>query len=136
MKNFLKILFSTIIIIFVPIHIFAQSKNELVIGIGTTQGKVTNAKGIHGPVTGNAGTNVKHQIKNIIEKIFIYKNKKKELKTILNKMHKNKTKGEILVQFMDYKKLNLFLKWKPKYKFEQTIPELFKWYQSYFRKNR
>jgi len=60
MKNFLRILFSTIIIIiFVPIHIFAQSKNELVIGIGTTQGTVTNAKGIHGPVTGNAGTNVK-----------------------------------------------------------------------------
>ncbi len=60
MKNYLRILFSTIIIIiFVPIHIFAQSKNELVIGVGTSSGTLTNAKGTHDPVTGNAGTNVK-----------------------------------------------------------------------------
>ena len=59
MKNFLRILFNTIIIIFVPIHIFAQSKNELVIGVGTSSGSLTNAKGTHDPVTGNAGTNVK-----------------------------------------------------------------------------
>jgi CDP-glucose 4,6-dehydratase len=84
----------------------------------------------------NAGTNIKHEIKDIIEKIFIYKNKKKELKIIKKKMYKNKTRGEISIQFMDYKKLNLFLGWKPKYKFKQTLPELFKWYQSYFKKNR
>ena len=59
MKKFLGILFSTIIIIFVPIHIVAQSKNELVIGVGTSSGTLTNAKGTHDPVTGNAGTNVK-----------------------------------------------------------------------------
>ena len=52
------------------------------------------------------------------------------------KMYKNKTRGEISIQFMDYKKLNLFLGWKPKYKFKQTLPELFKWYQSYFKKNK
>ena len=51
-------------------------------------------------------------------------------------MYKNKTRGEISIQFMDYKKLNLFLGWKPKYKFKQTLPELFKWYQSYFKKNK
>ena len=50
-------------------------------------------------------------------------------------MHKNKTKGEISVQFMDYKKLSLFLGWKPKYKFKKTLPELFKWYKSYFKQN-
>ena len=59
MKSYLRILFTVLIIMFAPFHTFAQSKNELVIGIGTTQGSITNAKGIHGPVTGNAGTNVK-----------------------------------------------------------------------------
>ena len=58
-KSYLRILLTVLIIIFAPFHTFAQSKNELVIGIGTTQGSITNAKGIHGPVTGNAGTNVK-----------------------------------------------------------------------------
>ena len=59
MKNYLRILFTTLIIIFPPVNIFAQSKNEFVIGIGTSSGTLTNAKGTHDPVTGNAGTNVK-----------------------------------------------------------------------------
>lgn len=59
MKHYVRILLSIFIIIFSPINIFAQSKNELVIGLGMYQGTLTNAKGTHDPVTGNAGTNVK-----------------------------------------------------------------------------
>tara|TARA_Y100000389_G_scaffold196534_1_gene229620 strand:+ start:2021 stop:3043 length:1023 start_codon:yes stop_codon:yes gene_type:complete len=84
----------------------------------------------------NAGTNTKHEVKNIVKEIFLYSKKKKELKIILKKTHYNKTKGEIAIQYMDYKKLNLFLGWRPKYKFKKSLPELFQWYKSYFRKNK
>ena len=48
-------------------------------------------------------------------------------------MHLNKTKGEISVQFMDYEKLHSYLGWKPRYKFVNTLPKLFKWYKKYFK---
>ena len=47
---------------------------------------------------------------------------------------KEKNKGEITVQFMDYEKLHLYLNWKPKYKFDSTLPALFKWYKAYFKR--
>ncbi len=81
----------------------------------------------------NAGTNSKHQVKDILRKIFVYGKKIKEFKKLEKKMHKNKTTGEIAVQFMDYKKLNLYFGWKPKYTFTKTLPKLFKWYRSYFK---
>jgi len=81
----------------------------------------------------NAGTNIRHKMKDIIEEIFIYGKKKKELKNIFKKMHKNKTSGELIAQYMDYEKLNLYLGWKPKFKFTNTLPELFNWYKKYFK---
>ena len=51
-------------------------------------------------------------------------------------MSKNKTQGEISIQYMDYKKLNSHLGWKPKYSFKQTLPILFKWYGLYFKKKK
>ena len=84
----------------------------------------------------NAGTNIKHKIKDILEKIFLYAKRKKELQAIFRKMHKNKTKGEISVQFMDYEKLHHYLGWKPKYKLENTLPKLFKWYKVYLENKR
>ena len=81
----------------------------------------------------NAGTNIKHKIKDVLEKIFLYSKKKKELQTIFRKMHLNKTKREISVQFMDYEKLHSYLGWKPRYKFVNTLPKLFKWYKKYFK---
>ena len=65
----------------------------------------------------NAGNNVKHKIIDVVKKIFIYTNKKSQLKKLFKKIKNNKTKGELSVQFMDYKKLNFFFGWKPKYKF-------------------
>ena len=44
-----------------------------------------------------------------------------------------KTKGEIPYQFMDYSKLNKFFGWKPKYKFVDTIDEVFEWYKNYLK---
>ena len=83
----------------------------------------------------NAGTNNNHKIKDIIKKIFIFAKKTKELKVLNKEMIKNKTKGELSAQFMDYEKLNKYLGWKPKYKFTETLPKLFKWYKAYFKKN-
>ena len=59
MRNYLRILISIFIISFSQNHTFAQSKNEIVIGIGTTQGTIKDVKGKHDAVTNNAGTNVK-----------------------------------------------------------------------------
>ena len=45
-------------------------------------------------------------------------------------MHKNKTSGELVAQYMDYEKLNNYLGWKPKFKFSNTLPDLFNWYKN------
>ena len=82
----------------------------------------------------NAGTNKKHKVRDIVEKIFIYGKKKQKLKKIFKKIKKNKTQGEISIQFMDYEKLNKYLKWKPKFVFEKNLSNLFKWYKKYFNR--
>ena len=56
----------------------------------------------------NAGTNVKHKIKDIVKKIFVFNNKEDQLKNIFNKIKKNKTRGEITAQLMDYKKIKKY----------------------------
>ncbi len=84
----------------------------------------------------NAGTNIQHKIKDILEKIFLYAKKKQEIRSIFKKMHKNRTKGEISVQFMDFEKLHHYLGWKPKYKFINTLPKLFKWYKIYLKNKK
>ena len=82
----------------------------------------------------NAGTNVKHKIRDIVKKIFVLNKKEKELKKVFKMIKKNKTKGEITAQFMDYEKLKLFLGWKPKFKLENSLPKLIRWYSKYFKK--
>ena len=84
----------------------------------------------------NAGTNVKHKIKDIVKKIFVYTKKENQLKNVFKKIKNNKTKGELSVQYMDYKKLNKFFGWKPKHEFSKTLPELINWYRNYLKKNR
>ena len=84
----------------------------------------------------NAGTNIQHKIKDILEKIFLYAKKKQEFKSIFRKMHKNKTRGEISVQFMDYEKLYRYIGWKPKNELVDTLPKLFKWYKIYFKNKK
>ena len=83
----------------------------------------------------NAGTNIKYKIKDIVKSIFIYTKKENQLKKIFKKIKNNKTKGELSAQYMDYKKLNKYFGWKPKYKFSNTLPELIEWYKKYFLKN-
>jgi len=93
----------------------------------------TNPKKFSGQVF-NAGTNIQHKIKDIIEKILIYGKKKNEIKDIYKKMKNKKTTGELSIQYMDYEKINHYLGWHPKYKFTKTLPALFNWYKKYFRK--
>ena len=81
----------------------------------------------------NAGNNKPKTIKSIIKEIYNYKNQKTKLREILKIMKNKKTVGEIKYQYMDYSKLYKYFKWKPKYKFKDTVPILFKWYGDYFK---
>ena len=51
-------------------------------------------------------------------------------------MLKRKTSGEISIQFMDFKKVNKYLNWKPKHQFEEKVLVLFDWYKKYFKKDK
>ena len=66
----------------------------------------------------------------------MYSKREKELVNIIKKLKNKKTSGELSVQFMDFKKLYKYFKWKPKYKFEKTLPSLFNWYEEYFTNNK
>ena len=92
-----------------------------------------NSKKFSGHVF-NVGTNKKYKVKYVIQKIYDFADKKKDFKKISKQMLKRKTSGEISIQYMDYKKAYKFLKWKPKYKLEERIPYLFRWYKNYFTK--
>jgi CDP-glucose 4,6-dehydratase len=83
----------------------------------------------------NAGINKPITVKNVVKKFYLIRNKNKELAKILQLMKSKKNKGEIPFQYMDYKKLNKYFGWKPKYKFEETIEKVFEWYEKYFHKN-
>ena len=62
-------------------------------------------------------------------------NNEKKLKKIFRSIKNNKTKGELSVQYMDYKKLDKFFGWRPKHKFLNTLPELVNWYKKYLKKD-
>ena len=60
MKKLNKIVLKITLISLISLSVaFAESKNELSIGIAVGNGIMENVKGMHTPVTGNPGTNVK-----------------------------------------------------------------------------
>ena len=79
----------------------------------------------------NAGINKPMRVREVVKKIYFYANKKNEYLQILRAMKNKKTKGELNSQSMDFTKLNKYFGWKPKHKFEDTIKNVFKWYQKY-----
>lgn len=83
----------------------------------------------------NAGTNNFYQVKQVIS--FIYKklNNEKKLKQIIKKMKNKKTKGEIFIQSMDYKKVDKDFLWKPKINFKDGIDKSIVWYSKYLKDN-
>jgi dTDP-D-glucose 4,6-dehydratase len=83
----------------------------------------------------NAGTNSPKKIKDVVRSIYFHKKKYKEYEKIIKNIKNNKTIGEISVQFMDFKKLYKYFRWKPKKNFEKSLPSLFKWYENYCKKN-
>ena len=64
----------------------------------------------------NAGTNKPHKIKDILKKIYMFKNMESEYNKIIYKAKNNKTSGEISIQFMDHKKLKIILGGNQKYR--------------------
>ena len=60
MKKLNIIVLKIILLSFISLNVaIAESKNELSIGIAVGNGIMENVKGMHTPVTGNPGTNVK-----------------------------------------------------------------------------
>ena len=63
MKKLNKIFLEIILIILINLSIvYAENKNELSIGIAVGNGIMENVSGMHGPVTGNLGTNIKNLV--------------------------------------------------------------------------
>ncbi len=81
----------------------------------------------------NAGTNKPYKVKDIVSMVYKYRNENTLLQMTLKNIKKNKTKGEISVQYMNYKKLYKFFKWKPQYSLRSGMVETIKWYQQYFK---
>tara|TARA_B100000242_G_scaffold199130_1_gene144053 strand:- start:71 stop:751 length:681 start_codon:yes stop_codon:yes gene_type:complete len=77
----------------------------------------------------NAGTLKPLKVKDIIKKIFANENKLNQFKK-LEKLFKNKkTSGELNYQYMDYKKVYKFFKWRPKTDFNSGISKTIAWYR-------
>ena len=83
----------------------------------------------------NAGTNNPYKIKDIVKTVYRLEKEHNLLKKTLKKISKNKTSGEILIQYMDYVKLKNFFNWKPKYSFRAGLEETIDWYKKYFKFN-
>lgn len=82
----------------------------------------------------NFGTNNLVSVNEIIKKIFLINNNKDELKKIILRMEKSKTKGEINYQLMDYEKINKYFNYKPKTSFSTGINKTISWYKKYLKK--
>ena len=81
----------------------------------------------------NAGSNVPHSVKNILEMIFSLIGNETELEEIIALMKDRKTSGEIETQLMDFEKVNKFTGWKPKHSLEQGLSKTIDWYAKYLR---
>ena len=79
----------------------------------------------------NAGNNKPISVRDVLKIIYNHKNKQKQYNQILKLMKNKKTVGEINFQSMNYKKLNKFFKWKPKYNIHSSLEETFAWYEKY-----
>lgn len=82
----------------------------------------------------NAGINKPIKVKEVVKKFYFYRKELKKYKEIVNLMKLKKAKGEIPFQYMDYKKLNKYFGWSPKFEFDDTIPHVYDWYEKYLRK--
>ena len=82
----------------------------------------------------NAGSNKANKVKDIIKLIYKIGDKKDDLNLIFKKSKLNKTKGEIISQYMDYQKVRKFFGWKPTYSLEKGLKETFDWYKKYINK--
>ena len=82
----------------------------------------------------NAGNNKPITVKNLLQKIYFQQNKKTEYLEIVKLMKNKNTTGEIKFQSMNYRKLNKFFRWKPKYNIEKSLNITFAWYRKYLNK--
>jgi len=82
----------------------------------------------------NAGTNVPHSVKDVLEIIFSQIGNSIELEEVISLMKDKKTSGEIETQFMDFEKANKFTGWKPSHSLEEGLSKTIDWYIEYLRK--
>ena len=82
----------------------------------------------------NAGTNKGYSVKDTLSLIYNLCDNSKDYNSVLKRMKKKKTTGEIGLQIMDYQKINKFIGWKPQYSFEKGLTETIKWFDDYLEK--
>ena len=81
----------------------------------------------------NFGPNNPLSVKEVIEIIYSKMDNYDEYEIIKSKMKKNKTKGEIAVQLMDYEKVYKYFKYVPGYSFDEGIEKTIDWYEKYLK---
>ena len=82
----------------------------------------------------NAGTSHGYTVDEIVKKI-CHKHNNKDLYKIISKNFKNKSlSGEIQHQFMTYKKLFKYFKWKPETNLDDGLDQTIDWYKKFLKK--
>ncbi len=96
---------------------------------------ISESKLLRGEVF-NAGSNKPINIKSLIFKIFKIINNQDFLNDFKDTVSfpNSNCKGEILIQQMDYKKVEKYFKWEPQVELEQGIQISAEWYMSYMQK--
>ena len=82
----------------------------------------------------NAGTGTGYKVKNIIKQICKISNNEREYSKILPKFKNKESFGEIKNQFMTYKKIYKYFKWKPTNNLDEGLDETINWYKSFLKK--
>lgn len=83
----------------------------------------------------NAGTDKGYTVNEIVKKICLLNDNLSLYKNIQKKFKNNKLKGEIIHQYMTYKKLYKYFKWKPSFNIETGLKITLEWYKKFLKTN-
>jgi CDP-glucose 4,6-dehydratase len=86
------------------------------------------------PIAGqvfNVGTNEPRSVRDVVEKIFEIADNPEKLGRIQQLFEGRRTVGEIVCQYMDFKKVDEFFGWRPITAFEDALKKTMAWYRGY-----
>ena len=83
----------------------------------------------------NAGTTHGYRVDQVLKKICMLSNRNDLYLKIKNDFKNKSLSGEIQHQFMNYKKLQKYFGWKPKYNLNDGLVETLEWYKDFLQIN-